>query len=148
MKEPLVVEEVVITYKTNLEGVDWAALKNLLEEDDFDNGRTPEKLQESFKNSHAVVFALDGERVIGKARALSDGVCNAYVVDVWTYSSYRNQGIASRMMAHLMEKLPGQHVYLFTDNAEAFYKKLGFRRQGIGLFKVVGQWLVNKPGTV
>jgi predicted GNAT family acetyltransferase len=143
-----VVEETVVTYKTDLEGIDWAALKALLEEDDFDNGRTPEKLQQSFENSQAVVFALDGERVIAKARVLSDGVCNAYVVDVWTYSPYRNQGIASAMMARLMEKLPGQHVYLFTDDAEAFYKKLGFRRQGIGLFKIVGRWLVNEPGDV
>ncbi|MBN2501768.1 MAG: GNAT family N-acetyltransferase [Anaerolineales bacterium] len=142
------VKETVITYKTDLEGVDWTALKSLLEEDDFDNGRTPEKLKQSFENSRAVVFALDGARVIGKARALSDGVCNAYVVDVWTYSPYRNRGIASMMMECLMEKLPGQHVYLFTDDAEAFYEKLGFRRQGIGLFKVVGQWLVNEPGDV
>ena len=142
------VEETVVIYKTDLEGIDWVALKALLEEDDFDNGRTPEKLQQSFENSQAVVFALDGERVIAKARALSDGVCNAFVVDVWTYSPYRNQGIASAMMARLMEKLPGQHVYLFTDDAEAFYKKLGFRRQGIGLFKIVGRWLVNEPGGV
>jgi hypothetical protein len=48
------------------------------------------------------------------------------------------------MMHSLMEMLPGQHVYLFTDDAEDFYKKLGFQRQGIGLFKVVGKWLVNE----
>lgn len=135
-----------ITYKCDLEGIDWTALKALLKEDDFDNGRTPEQLRTSFENSRVVVFALDGERVIGKARALSDGVCNAYVVDVWTYRPYRNWGIARKMMELLMEKLPGQHVYLFTDDAEGFYKKLGFERQGIGLFKVVGEWLVNRPG--
>ena len=138
-------EQTPITYKTDLDGIDWAALKMLLDEDDFDNGRTPEQLRLSFANSRVVVFALDGERVIGKARALSDGVCNAYVVDVWTYTPYRNQGIASRMMNLLLEKLPGQHVYLFTDDAEDFYRKLGFKRQGIGLYKVVGQWLVNEP---
>ena len=32
------------------------------------------------------------------ARLLSDGVCNAYLVDVWTMSVYRRQGIASRMI--------------------------------------------------
>lgn len=79
-------------------------------------------------------------------RALSDGVCNAYVVDVWTLSEYRHQGIASPMMRLVMEKLPGQHVYLFTDDALDFYKKLGFKERGIGLGKVVGEWLVNEPG--
>jgi predicted GNAT family acetyltransferase len=65
-------------------------------------------------------------------------------VDVWTYTPYRHQGIASQMMAHLMEKLEGQHVYLFTDDAQAFYEKLGFQEQGIGLGRVVGDWLQTK----
>lgn len=63
---------------------------------------------------------------MGTARALSDGVCNAYIVDVWTYSEYRHQGIARKMMEIITEELPGQHVYLFTDNSVDFYKKLGF----------------------
>jgi len=75
------------------------------------------------------------------ARALSDGVCNAYIVDVWTHSAYRRRGIASHMMNLLAERLPGQHLYLFTDSAESFYRKLGYRRQGVGLGRVSGQWL-------
>jgi ribosomal protein S18 acetylase RimI-like enzyme len=76
---------------------------------------------------------------------LSDGVCNAYVLDVWTDSAYRRQGIASKMMEDLMADLPGQHVYLFTDDAVEFYEKLGFEEQGVGLGRVVGTWLVNQP---
>jgi ribosomal protein S18 acetylase RimI-like enzyme len=48
---------------------------------------------------------------------LSDGVCNAYVVDIWTHSAFRRQGIAHRLMSLLEDKLEGQHVYLFTDDA-------------------------------
>ena len=47
------------------------------------------------------------------------------------------------MMELAMEKLDGQHVYLFTDDAVEFYKKSGFAEQGIGLYKIVGQYLVN-----
>jgi predicted GNAT family acetyltransferase len=120
-------------------------LKSLLAEDDFDNGRKPEQLQQSFKNSNVVSIVYDGQKIVGTARALSDGVCNAYVVDVWTYSPYRRRGIARQMMANLMARLEGQHVYLFTDDALPFYKSLGSTEQGTGIALVVGEWLVNDP---
>lgn len=132
-----------ITYSTNLGGVDWARLKAALAGDDFDNGRTPEQLRESFENSYAAVVARDGASVVGTARALSDGVCNAYVVDVWTHAPYRGRGVARAMMAALESRLRGQHVYLFTDDAAGFYRRLGYAEQGTGMGKVVGGWLRN-----
>lgn len=130
-----------ITYDTELGGVDWAQMKATLAADDFDNGRTPEQLRESFEASYAAVVARDGERIVGTARALSDGVCNAYVVDVWTLSPYRRRGIARRMLEALEARLSGQHVYLFTDDAADFYRRLGFEEQPTGMSKVVGVWL-------
>jgi ribosomal protein S18 acetylase RimI-like enzyme len=129
-----------ITYRTDLEGVDWSLLKAALAADQFDNGRSPEQLRASFENSR-VALAWAGGVVIGTVRALSDGVCNAYVVDVWTQSPYRRQGVARRMMELLLEQLPGQHVYLFTDDAQPFYRKLGFETQDTGMGRVVGKWL-------
>lgn len=116
-------------------------MKASLAADDFDNGRTPEQLRESFANSQRAVVAYDGGRIVGTARVLSDGVCNAYVVDVWTLSAYRGRGVARRMMGRLEEGLRGQHVYLFSDDAVELYKKLGYREQPTGLSKVVGEWL-------
>jgi ribosomal protein S18 acetylase RimI-like enzyme len=130
-----------VTYRTDLEGVDWVQLKATLAADQFDNGRTPEQLQESFENSGATVLAWAGGQVVGTVRALSDGVCNAYVVDVWTYSPFRRRGIARTMMELLLSSLEGQHVYLFTDDAAEFYRKLGFREQPVGMGRVVGEWL-------
>ena len=133
---------IIMTF--DMTDVDWEEMKTTLQEDDFDNGRTPEQLRVSFENSYAACVAYSGGRIIGTARVLSDGVCNAYMVDVWTLSAYRRQGIGRAMINGLLEKLPGQHVYLFTDEAAEFYHKLGFREQGIGLSLVVGQWLVNE----
>jgi GNAT superfamily N-acetyltransferase len=130
-----------ITYNTDLGGVDWAQMKATLAADDFDNGRTPEQLRESFEASYVAVVAHDGERIVGTARALSDGVCNAYVVDVWTLSPYRRRGVARRMLETLEARLRGQHVYLFTDDAADFYRRLGFKEQPTGMSKVSGAWL-------
>jgi ribosomal protein S18 acetylase RimI-like enzyme len=41
------------------------------------------------------------------ARLLSDGVCSAYLVDVWTSSRYRRRGIASEMIRFLLDEVPG-----------------------------------------
>jgi ribosomal protein S18 acetylase RimI-like enzyme len=90
-----------ITYTKSAEGVNWPQLRDDLVQDHFHNGRTAEDLARSFANSYAVAFAWAEGRVIGKARALSDGVCNAYVVDVWTHSAFRCQGIARRLMGLL-----------------------------------------------
>ena len=130
-----------ITYETDLSNVDWVEMKTRLSEDEFDNGRTPEQLRESFENSYVAVVAYADGGIIGTARALSDGVCNAYVVDVWTLSPYRKQGVASAMMETLEARLEGQHIYLFTDDAVEFYEKCGYERQGVGVSKVVGRWL-------
>lgn len=134
-------EHPAIVYTTNLDGVDWAALKATLQADAFDNGRSPAQYEQSFRQSHLVCLASAAGQIIGTARVLSDGVCNAYIVDVWTHSAYRQRGIGSAMMRRLLEQLPGQHVYLFTDDAMPFYEQLGFRPQPTGMSLVVGRWL-------
>ena len=132
-----------IEYKSDLKNVDWQKMKQILAIDRFDNGRTPQQLQKSFENSYASVIAYAGSNIIGTARVLSDGVCNGYIVDVWTLTKYRRQGIASTMIKMLMEQLKGQHIYLFADEAIDLYKKLGFKPQSTGLGKVIGEWLKN-----
>jgi ribosomal protein S18 acetylase RimI-like enzyme len=132
-----------VTYKMELDGVDWDTMKAVLLEDNFDNGRTPHQLRTSFENSYAACLAYAAGNIIGTARILSDGVCNAYMVDVWTLSGFRRQGIARAMIKRLLDRLHGQHVYLFTDDAPEFYRRLGFTERGIGMEVVVGEWLVN-----
>ena len=133
----------MITYTFDLSNVNWAVLKATLQADNFDNGRSPELYKKSFENSFAVCLACDGDKIIGNVRVLSDGVCNAYIVDVWTHNDYRRRGIATYMMKLCLEKLPGQHVYLFTDDRMDFYHSLGFKEQDAGMGRVVGSWLVN-----
>ena len=127
----------------SLEGIDWVRAKADLAADDFDNGRSAEALRRSFEQSQHVAFARDGDHVVGMARLLSDGVCNAYLVDVWTLTSHRRHGIASAMVLALAEEVPGQHIGLQTDDAHAFYASLGFKPQPEFQSLVVGQWLDN-----
>lgn len=133
---------IAITYTRTIDGVDWDALKCDLAEDAFDNGRTPLQLRRSFANSQGVCFAWVDGKVVGKGRVLSDGVCNAYLVDLWTQSEFRGCGIGTEILRRLTTDLPGQHVYLqANDEHVPFYENLGFSRQPSGLSKVIGRWL-------
>ena len=128
---------------SSLEGIDWAQAKTDLAADDFDNGRSPRALQASFAQSQHVAIARDGDRVVGMARLLSDGVCNAYLLDVWTLAAYRRQGIGSALVRRLMDQVPGQHVGLQTDDAESFYAGLGYAHQPVFMSAIAGTWLGN-----
>ena len=136
-----------IHFVDSLEGVDWRAVKADLAADDFDNGRTPNELLRSFENSFAVAIAWKNERVVGTARLLADGVCNAYLVDVWTAVGERRRGIGSEMVRRLLARVPGHHVALFTEDEIRFYRDLGFEEEHTGMSLVVGRWL-NRKATV
>ena len=133
----------MITYRSDLEGVDWEVLKQDLIADGFHNGRTAAQLRLSFEHSAVVAMGYDGNRCIANGRLLSDGVGNAYVIDVWTQSAYRRQGIGRRIMQMLLTAVPGQHVYLQTGDAVGFYENLGFVEQPQGMSLIVGEYLQN-----
>ncbi len=133
---------------TDLSGVDWNAVRSDLLMDDFDNGRSPAALRRSFEASQHVAIAWDGDGaadlVVGTARPLSDGVCNSFLIDVWTRASHRRRGVATAMLRRLIEQVPGQHIGLQTDDAQAFYATLGFGPQPEFLSRVSGRWLDNE----
>jgi prepilin-type processing-associated H-X9-DG protein len=135
--------DAALTFRDDLDGIDWRKLKRVLARDNFDNGRTPRQYQLSFENSYATCLVFLGDRLIGVARLLSDGVCNAYLVDVWTHSAFRRRGIARAMIERLLRRCGGQHIYLFTDGHVEFYHRLGFKQRGTGLQRIVGTWLEN-----
>ncbi len=72
----------IIRCRTEPDQVDRVALKRVPAADRFDSGRTPDECRHSFAGSDRAVVAFDGDQIAGTARLLSDGVCNACLVDV------------------------------------------------------------------
>jgi predicted GNAT family acetyltransferase len=136
-----------IEYSSVLSDIDWPALIETLKEDNFYNGCTVEQIRTAFENSYLCCIVSARGKTIGTARILSDGVCNAYLVDVWTYTPFRRKGIASKMIDLLCESIQGQHIGLFTDEipAACLYRKTGFEASSTFFEKVIGTWLKNEP---
>jgi len=48
------------------------------------------------------------------------------------------------VVRQLMARVPGQHIGLQTDDAEAFYTSLGYQQQPVFMSAIAGKWLVNE----
>jgi aralkylamine N-acetyltransferase len=111
-------------------GVDWQDLVQLFKAASL-GGRAGDKVRRAFENSAVVCFAKDGERLVGAARALSDGEYHATIYDVVVHPDYQRQGVGSRLMSELLARLPVWRVLLVADGeAKRFYQRLGFEPYG------------------
>ncbi len=75
------------------------------------------------------VGAWDGERLVGFARAISDGEHRAYIEDVVVDPEYRGRGIGERIVAALVQAIGRVHIVsLFCEPERVeFYGRNGFR---------------------
>lgn len=76
------------------------------------------------------VGAWAGDRLVGFARAVTDGRFRAFVEDVAVHEQYRRRGVAGEVLARLLDELsPLETVSLFCDPALApLYAAHGFRQ--------------------
>jgi ribosomal protein S18 acetylase RimI-like enzyme len=109
-------------------GIDWSQVKSLYVISDFDNGRGPEMLRRCFEGSSQVRFAICEKRVVGTARAISDGTSCAAIFDVCVHPNFRRIGIGRRLMKDLVHDLPGQYI-LLTTTVPDFYEPIGFKKE-------------------
>ncbi len=81
--------------------------------------------------SHCFVVALDGERVVGMGRAISDGVSDAYIQDLTVLVDRRNRGIGRTILQTLVARLHADGIRWIGLIAEPGSSSL-YRREGFG----------------
>jgi aralkylamine N-acetyltransferase len=117
-----------VRFQRDSRGIDWQELVRLFQLANM-GGRGGDKVRRGFENSTVVCFALDSHRLVGAARALSDGEYHATVYDVVVHPEYQRRGIGSRLMNELLAALPVWRVLLVVEeDARPFYQRLGFAR--------------------
>ena len=134
----------MINYKAGTDVISWNSLVDLYFETDgvvgLGRNKDLEKIKISFLNTYKVVTAWDGNKIIGAARMISDGVCYGWVHDVAVHPNYQKKGIGQNLMYELMK---GDENLLFgltsSFEAEEFYYKLGFKKHKTALAKYPGK---------
>lgn len=80
--------------------------------------------------SYCFLVAQAEETIVGMGRSIADGISDAYIQDVTVTGPFRNRGIATRIVALLVERLRGdgiEWIGLIAENdTHRLYRRLGF----------------------
>ncbi|MBI1242618.1 MAG: GNAT family N-acetyltransferase [Nostoc sp. RI_552] len=93
-------------------------------------GRSIDDLAIAIANSDPVISICDGERLIGFARATSDGIYRATIWDVVIHPEYRGTGLGRKLVETVLTHprvRRVERVYLTTTYQQEFYEKIGFQ---------------------
>ena len=108
--------------------------------------RTIEDIQIAIDNSNPVVTVWDRDRIIGFARATSDGVYRAGIWDVVIHPDYRGRGLGGKLVETVLthpQVNKVERVYLTTTNQQSFYERIGFKRNDTTTMILDNSGLVN-----
>jgi ribosomal protein S18 acetylase RimI-like enzyme len=92
--------------------------------------RNLEDLEIAIANSEPVISVWDREKLIGFARATSDGIYRATIWDVAIHPDYRSQGLGSKLVETVLshpQMCRVERVYLMTTHQQKFYERIGFQ---------------------
>jgi N-acetylglutamate synthase-like GNAT family acetyltransferase len=91
--------------------------------------RKIEDLKIAIERSEPVISALDSDRLIGFARANSDGIYRATIWDVVIDCDYQKLGLGRKLLETLLSHPTMnrvERIYLNTTNQQSFYERIGF----------------------
>jgi GNAT superfamily N-acetyltransferase len=92
--------------------------------------RSIEGIRKMLEGTAIILGAWEDERLIGFARAITDGIYRGLIDDVVVEESRRGQGIGSELMRRLLERLTEmgvEEIFLRCGrNVVPFYRRFGF----------------------
>lgn len=117
-------------YTETLTPTDLEQLRGLFDQAAFwASDRQSTDLAKAISYSCPVVTAWHGERLIGFARATSDGVYRATIWDVVVHDDYQGAGLGRKLVETVLSHphmSSVERVYLMTTNQKRFYERVGF----------------------
>ena len=96
----------------------------------------PERFRRMMEGANRTVVALDGDRVVGFARALFDDASNGYISMVAVAGDQRSRGIGRELVRRLMDvQAPRQITWVLRSAREStgFWEKMGFRKSDVAM---------------
>jgi ribosomal protein S18 acetylase RimI-like enzyme len=88
-----------------------------------------ERLRFAYERAPLVLTAWQGERLVGLARVLTDGVQVSYLCDLAVEPDVQRAGIGKRLIDAVLARCQGTELVLRDSNlSSGFYERLGFAR--------------------
>ena len=118
-----------ISYSSSFEGIDINDVNELLSNAFGGKKRDVNITKKAFEGSRYVQFATDRGKLIGCARAESDGVSQGFILNVAVDPSYQGHHLGREVVSRLSAQMEGENIFLNTHpGSVGFYNRKGFRR--------------------
>lgn len=96
----------------------------------------PDEALAAWQQSWPTLVAMEGERVTGFVRGITDGEITMYIAELLVEPDYQGKGIGRLLLDACHALFPHTRLDLIsTEEAIPFYKAIGFRSVGEGLRK-------------
>ena len=117
----------MITYKT-VKDFTKEELQRLFLSVEWSSGHFPDKLVLAMRGFSTVCSAYDGNKLVGMACAMDDGVMNAYLHYLLVDPAYQGQGIGRELVEMIKQKYKDYlRIAVIGYDAELeFYAECGF----------------------
>jgi GNAT superfamily N-acetyltransferase len=90
----------------------------------------PDLVARIVAGSHCFVIASHSKTIIGMGRAISDRASDGYLQDIMVQQAYRRQGLGSRIVAKLIDRLHHDGIswigVIAENNTRPFYDSFSF----------------------
>lgn len=115
-----------IKYTTSIVGVTHEDLSGFFT--GWPNPPSVETLREILMGSDHFVIAMDGQKVVGFATAVSDGVLTAFIPLLEVIAEYHGKGIGKELVRLIVSELGELYAIdlICDDELKPFYGDLGF----------------------
>ncbi len=99
---------------------------------DWSSAKKPDLLLKALSNSHSVVTAWDGDRLVGLGNAISDGYLVVYFPHLAILPGYQGRGVGTEIVRRMQRQYTDFHQQTLVADGKAieFYEKLGFYKAG------------------
>jgi aralkylamine N-acetyltransferase len=107
----------------------FAGIIALYHDHNWTHARDPSRLRTAIAASSYKVVAMEGGRIVGFARAMSDEAFAVYIADILVTPERQRQGIGRRLTQSILDRYPmhtfHHQVLVAERGAEGFYRRLG-----------------------
>ena len=132
----------MITYQTKKDFT-REELARLFLSVEWSSGHFSDKLVQAMQNFASVFSAYDGDKLVGMACVMDDGVMNAYLHYLLVDPEYQGQTIGRKLVEMVKEKYKDylRIVVVAYDAERAFYEHCGFvKSKDAGAMFITSLW--------
>ncbi len=118
-------------------------LEDLFLSVEWSSGHFPEKLVVAMRNFNAVYTAWDGNKLVGLACAMDDGIMTAYVHYLLVRPDYHQQGIGHKLVGMVKDHYADylRIALIAYDEEMPFYESCGFKKaEGASPMFITSLW--------